>query len=221
MEEMAILGVIGLGCVALGLYLAYSARPRTRPRSVRSDRRKYPRLGAHPSTLVPPMEVSGPLDPDPVQTPEADRWRALTEEIPFPSAYGEDAVVALIRTPRSAYVYWERSGGAEQQLRRRLGEEGYAATVPVLRVWEGGRLVRTIRLHEHDDHWFLHDGLEPGRHYTFTYERLAPDGRSWRICRSNPIAMPYDTPGARTPEMLYRYLGGDRPGAVAGSIQRR
>lgn len=221
MEEMALLGLIGLGCVAGGLYLAYSARPRTRLRSDGPDRRQNTAPGAHPSTLVPPMEVSEPLDPDLVQEFEAARWRALTEDIPFPATYDEDAVVALIRTPRSAYVYWERSGGAEHELRQRLGEEGYAATVPVLRVWEGGRLVQTIQLHEHDDHWFLHDGLEPGRCYAFTYERRAPGGHCYRLSQSNPIAMPHDTPGARTPEMLYRYLGGDRPGRVAGSIQQR
>ncbi|HEY3364564.1 MAG TPA: DUF4912 domain-containing protein [Symbiobacteriaceae bacterium] len=146
-------------------------------------------------------------------------WSALTEEIPLPDTYDADVTVALIRTPRSVYVYWDRGGGGETDLKARMGEQEYDATVPVLRLWDDGRNVRNIQVHERDDHWFVNDGLEAGRHYVFSYERRTPGGLYYRLSQSGPINLPHDWPATRTPAILVSYFGG-QPGEVAGSLRR-
>lgn len=153
---------------------------------------------------------------------EPEDWSALAEEIPYPISYGEDVTVALIRTPRSAYVYWDRGGPGEADLRDRLGEAEYGRSIPVLRVWENGVLRHTIDVHDHDDHWFVHEGLEPGHSYVFSYERRTSGGLFYKLSQSGPIEMPHDQPTGQTPSELLRYFGNEgRPGGTAaGSLWR-
>lgn len=157
-------------------------------------------------------------------------WSLLHEEIPLPSSYEEDIVMALVRNPRSVYVYWDRSGDGEENLEAMLGEEQWKTTVPCLRVYDlttgaypglpNGR-IWTIPLGEYDDHWFIHDIVEPGKQYVFSFERMLPDGRFFTIAQSTPVLMPFDAPAPEAMgRMLYQLFG--RPGEqhVPGSLWR-
>lgn len=129
-------------------------------------------------------------------------WSLLDEEEPLPTQYGEDRVVAMVRNPRSLYVYWERSGFGEENLRVVLGDE-YERTVPVLRLFdvtEGAYPGQpeghshTLIVGEHDDHWFIHHLAEPGHRYVVSFERRTEDGRYYLISHSGPVQMPHEGP---------------------------
>lgn len=153
-------------------------------------------------------------------------WSRLNEPIPLPDRYGEDMVVAMVRNPRSLYVYWERNGHGDENLRAMLGDEAWPRTVPVLRIFDvtsgaypgqtGGRSF-VIEVHEHDDHWFINEGIEPGRRYVVSYERRTPDGQYYMLTHSNPVSTPADRPG--DPSLLYQRYG-RQPGEWSGSPWR-
>ncbi|MFZ5813967.1 MAG: DUF4912 domain-containing protein [Bacillota bacterium] len=149
--------------------------------------------------------------------PETD-WSLLYDHDPLPADYGEDAVVAIVRNPRSLYVYWERAGGGEERLRAMLGDAVYRTTIPCLRLFDvttGGAFA--VDLAEHDDHWFVH-GLEPGHRYVVSFERRTEDGRYYLLALSSPVSLPHESPATRG--MLYARLEQQMAGARVGSPWR-
>lgn len=157
---------------------------------------------------------------------EAD-WSDLHEDLPLPEPGEEDdAVVALVRNPRSLYVYWETGGTSAKHLRKMLGEEQWQRSTPYLRLFnvtagaypgrpEGHTLA--IDLSEEDDHYFLNEGLQPGNRYVVSYERRTPDGRYYMISHSGPVALPPDGPegGGKVIELY-----GQEPDSWSGSSWR-
>lgn len=146
------------------------------------------------------------FQPDPVWAHEMAEeldWSGLHDEFPLPEHYGEDALTALVRNPRSLYVCWDRTGFGEENLQTMVGEDEYKSTVPCLRVYDldsgaypgqpGGH-VQTIDVGEHDNHWFINHGIEPGRHYIVSFERRTAGGRSYLFSHSGPLATPHDSP---------------------------
>lgn len=153
-------------------------------------------------------------------------WSALHEHGPLPQAApGEDAVVAMVRNPRSLYVYWEKDGFGDENLKDMLGE-AWRQTEPVLRVFDvtsgahpgqtGGDSF-TIKVGESDDHWFVNEGIEPGHRYVVSYERRTQDGRYFLISHSSPVQVPHAD--AADPNLLYQ-LYGRQPGSWSGSPWR-
>lgn len=137
-----------------------------------------------------------------------------------------DELVALVRNPRSLYVYWESGSPEERRLRHMLGEDGWRATVPCLRVFDvtaGGHPSRpgshslVMDLTEEEDHAFITQGLQPGHRYVVTQERRTREGRYYLIAHSSPVAMPQDGPGEES--QLYR-LYGRQHGQWSGSPWR-
>lgn len=129
------------------------------------------------------------FQPDP-QAP----WAALDEPDRLPEA-AEDGVTAIVRNPRSLYVYWERAGGGEQRLREMLGEAAFRATRPCLRVFDvSTEGAFTIDVHEQDDHWFIND-LEPGHRYVVSFERRTDAGQYFLVSLSAPVSTPAEAAG--------------------------
>jgi hypothetical protein len=169
------------------------------------------------------------FNPDPswaeAAPPERD-WSALQEDIPLPEDYGEDAVVAMVRNPRSLYVYWEAGGFGDENLQAMLSDAEWQATRPVLRVFDvtsgaypgqaGGHTFE-IEVSEQDDHWFVNEGIEPGHRYVVSLERRAQDHQYYMISHSGPVSVPNDGPAAGSE--LYR-LQGRQPGEWSGSPWR-
>lgn len=172
--------------------------------------------GSTPVEFVPDPSWSGTAAPD---------WSALQEEVPLPEQYGEDAVVAMVRNPSSLYVYWERSGFGEENLRSLLGSE-WRQSVPVLRVFDvtsgahpgqSGGHSWEIQVGETDDHWFINEGIQPSRRYVVSYERRTPDGQHYLISHSAPVQTPAQGP-AQQSELYARY--GRQPDNWTGSPWR-
>lgn len=123
-------------------------------------------------------------------------WPGLNDEIPLPQQYGEDTVTALVRNPFSLYVYWDRSGRGDENVAELLGG---MYSEPVLRVYDldsgahpgqNGGHVQVIRVGEMADHWFINEGLEPGRRYIVSYERETTSGQHYLLSQSAPVKMP-------------------------------
>jgi hypothetical protein len=150
--------------------------------------------------------------------PESD-WAGLHEVMPLPANYGEDAVIAMVRNPRSLYVYWDRSGYGEENLRAMLGDE-WEQTTPCLRLFDvtsgaypgqSGGHSWTIETDDHHDHWFINNGIEPGHRYVVSYERRTPDGEYYMLSHSGPVQMPHDQPAdAGLLQEVYGFQTGDR-----------
>lgn len=154
-------------------------------------------------------------------------WEGLNDPTPLPSHYTEEAIAALVRNPRSLYVYWERSSITDQNLFNTLGEDTYRRSTPCLRVTDvtpgadPGQLAgRTwlLDVSELDDHWFVHDGIEPDHTYEVSFGRRTADGLYIVLSHSEPVHTPHETPAPGAEGMLYRLHVG-RPGE--GSPQWR
>ncbi len=144
-------------------------------------------------TFQPDLELGDEIafQPD----PQAD-WANLDDIDDLPPGYGEDEVAAIVRNPRSLYIYWERAGEGETRLREMLGEERYGQSVLCLRIFDtGGIGARTVDISPHDDHWFLND-LEPGHTYVVSLERRTPDDRYYLLSLSDPVRLPHESPAA-------------------------
>lgn len=156
----------------------------------------------------PDFEVGDELGPD--------DWSLLHDHDQLPAAYGEDIVTAIVRNPRSLYIYWELDGDGVDTLRQMLGNTEYRKTVPCLRVFDlTANTDFFIDVSDHDDHWFLH-GLMPQHRYAVAFGRRRPDGRFYLIARSAPVMTPPES-AAVPPEgsrLLYQRIAQ----AVGGGI---
>lgn len=129
--------------------------------------------------------------------------------------YGEDQTVALVRNPRSLYVYWERAGHGDENLSAIMTEDEWKQAEPCLRVYnvtsgaypgrEGGHTF-DLGVSELESHYFINSGIEPGQEYIVAYGRLLADGQFYLISQSEKVATPHDSP-AGEPDMLYRLYG--------------
>jgi len=144
-------------------------------------------------TFAPDLELGDEIafQPDP-----AADWAFLNEPEPLPARYGEDGITAIIRNPRSLYLYWELSDESEARLRQMLGPDRFAQTICCMRLFDiekpGSRTIDLVGAH---DHWFLND-LEPGHRYVVSLERRTPDGAYYLLSLSNPVTMPQESPAA-------------------------
>lgn len=157
-------------------------------------------------------------------------WDGLNDPMPLPSRYTEEAITALVRNPRSLYVYWERANQTDENLLTTLGEEAYRKSTPCLRITDvtpgadpgqlaGRKWLQDVS--ELDDHWFVQDGIEPDHTYEISFGRRTADGRYIVLSHSLPVRTPHDSPAPAAGEsMLYQlYVG--QPGGQAGSPQWR
>lgn len=121
-------------------------------------------------------------------------WSLLDDHDELPADYGEDVITAIVRNPRSLYVFWERSGGGEQRLREMLGEAAYRETIACLRVFDLTATVDfTIDVGDRDEYWFIH-GLEPRHRYSVSYGRRRRDGHHYLLALSTPVTTPPESP---------------------------
>jgi hypothetical protein len=108
----------------------------------------------------------------------------------LPWTYGDDALVALPRDPRTLYVYWDHHG--ETLKNGFSGLEGAHAQIWVFgRRPDGGwDRVRTVDFALESRSYFIHD-LEPGRVYRAEIHLLDRAGRQRRLQEpSNEMQLP-------------------------------
>jgi hypothetical protein len=138
---------------------------------------------------------------------EISDWSELNRSVPLPQGYHADELVALVRNPRSLYVYWEHDSLGERSLHQALGD-AYGQTEPVLRIFDVTAGATTaeplvIPLQASDDHCFITESIQPGRRYLVSFERRAPDGRFYLVSHSSTVETPnahLQQPSAANPQ---------------------
>ncbi len=133
----------------------------------------------------------------------------------LPWGYGDDAVVALPRDPRSLFLYWDHAG---ETLRR--GYDGLDH--PRAQLWlfagvgAGWERIRTLDVALESRGYYLHD-LEPGRTYRAEIRAVDRAGRERLLGpSSNEIALPPFGPSAVADDRFVRLPWDRRLGGPLG-----
>jgi hypothetical protein len=118
------------------------------------------RAAPHPMTEAAVEAARGA--PRAERAEAAPAWDEQLGDLPW--AYGDDALVALPRDPRTLYLYWDHS--AETLRRAWEGLEGGRAEIWLFAGLAGGgwERVQTVPFALEARGWYLHE-LEPGRVY--------------------------------------------------------
>jgi hypothetical protein len=103
----------------------------------------------------------------------------------LPVDYESDVATALARDPHTLFVSWDFTPAT-----RARAMEGLDSPRPVLRVYEGDKLVRVEEFALESRSFYIH-GLPPGRSYRVEAHFVGRDGRSRRIGSStHPVRLP-------------------------------
>lgn len=103
----------------------------------------------------------------------------------LPVDYASDVAMALARDPHTLFVSWDFS-----PVTLARAKEGLDSPRPVLRVYEGDRVVRVEEFVIEARSFYIH-GLPPGRSYRVEAHFVGRDGRSRRIGPStHPVVLP-------------------------------
>jgi hypothetical protein len=116
----------------------------------------------------------------------------------LPKNYGDTRIAILPRDPIWFYAYWEISGEAYEDLRRKLGDQKFEASRWALRVYDvtdiafnGDNANRffDIFIDPRSDNWYVNVG-EVNRNWCVDIGITTPDGKFIAVARSNILAMP-------------------------------
>jgi hypothetical protein len=103
----------------------------------------------------------------------------------LPVDYASDVAMALARDPHTLFVSWDFSLNT-----RARAMEGLDEPRPILRIYEGDKLVRVEEFVLESRSFYIH-GLPPGRSYRVEAHFVGRDGRSRRIGPStHPVMLP-------------------------------
>jgi hypothetical protein len=138
----------------------------------------------------------------------------------LPWGYGEDALVALPRDPRSAFLYWEHTPSTREEAF--AGLDGPRAQLWIFaRAGEGWERIRTVDFALESRGFYLHD-LEPGRTYRAEIHLVDRAGRERALGgSSNEVRLPPVGPSPIVDDRFVRIpwdvplgqaLGPGRPG---------
>jgi len=130
------------------------------------------------------------------ETPELDASFVL------PQGYGEDAITLMIRDPYWLYAYWELTQERGRELRDILGEDEFATSRLVLRVYDvTGTDMSAPNEHYDIDvspesrNWYV-NVMRVERDYSVDIGVIAPDGSFILIARSRRVSLPPIGPSA-------------------------
>jgi hypothetical protein len=131
----------------------------------------------------------------------------------LPVGYHDDSVSLLPRDPHTLWVCWDFSQQTARQAR-----EALPGARAVIRLFDGGHLVREVDVALESRSWYLHH-VTPGRRYraelvfvagSQSARRLGPSSNATLVPGEGPspivddkfIALPYEIPLARSAEVL-------------------
>jgi len=113
-------------------------------------------------------------------------WDALHEEAHLPEATHLDAgIVAMVRNPRSLYVYWGETNPSE------IKQNAYHCLKVSDLTTDTSFLVPIT---DGDDHWFINEGVEPGHRYIVSQGWQIPNGEFMEKASSDIVETPPGTP---------------------------
>ncbi|MFL5343224.1 MAG: DUF4912 domain-containing protein [Hyalangium sp.] len=111
----------------------------------------------------------------------------------LPLDYENDLALALARDPHTLFITWDFSAAILARAR-----DGLESPRPMLRVFDGDRLVREVEFVPESRSFYIH-GLPPGRPYRVEAHYVGREGRSRRIGHStHPLTLPRTGPSTDT-----------------------
>lgn len=145
------------------------------------------------------------LKPDPA-APAVEKLGEL------PAAYHDDALVLLIRNPRTLFAYWDYAPGTIA-----AAFEGLDSPRAVMRLFDGGRLARELDIAIEPCNWYV-SGVEPDREYRVEIHAVGVDGKSRRLGRSSAqVSVPPPQPSSTVEDRFVR-IPWDLPLARAADV---
>lgn len=109
---------------------------------------------------------------------------------PLPSAYHDDAFVALARDPFTLWLYWDF---APETVREAM--EGLRSPRTKLRIYQGAHRVRDIDFALESGSYYIND-LSPGERYEAEIVVIGENGERRLGRRSNSVALPHFGPSS-------------------------
>jgi hypothetical protein len=109
--------------------------------------------------------------------------------LPIPESYGLDRLVAMVRDPLCIFCYWELSGQALPELRKRLGPEMLPACTWALRLYRlKDYVAEDVEIQETANNWYLRLS-SPGKHQV-ELALLSPGGDWFSLLVSQVVETP-------------------------------
>lgn len=126
-------------------------------------------------------------------TPRSDGPQEADPGLPIPDSYGEDRLVLMVQDPNHLFAYWELTGGALDQAREQLGENG----APVLVLYgDDNTEQRDIDLA--GGNYYL--AVAPNTAYRADLAIRGSDGRLVVVVASSEVTTPAAGPSERLDE---------------------
>jgi len=128
----------------------------------------------------------------PQSKPEA-AVKTADEHSSFPEKYGKDQIVVMVRDPEWLHAYWEITATKQAEFSQQFGDI-WQSSNPVLRVYDithsnSEENFYDISINDHANNWYIHVG-KPDHTFFIDLGRVLPDGRFYRIARSNRVTTP-------------------------------
>ena len=124
--------------------------------------------------------------------PGYEERRASSSSLEFPQNYGKNQLTLLVRDPEWLHAYWEITDEVQGEFSKQFGDL-WNDSRAMLRIYDvtGGEqlLFKDIQIQDYAGSWYIHVGSS---NHTFFVDlgRLLPDGRFYRIARSNSVTTP-------------------------------
>lgn len=113
-------------------------------------------------------------------------------EFEFPSGYGDNKIILMVRDPYWAYAYWEISQAKLNEIKDQLGKEVCSKSKECLRVYNTDNWQSfDIEVTGGAKNWYI---KVPACNASYCVEVgfITPDGRFVAAARSNTVTMPLD-----------------------------
>lgn len=176
---------------------AASAVPKAKKRSPTvKSRKKYPAIK---KIVVPTINLEEKVEESKYdigsvgQTfPESPLAAAKETRFEFPSGYGDNHIVLMVRDPHWLYTYWEINEKRRGEIIGEIGKDIFERSSEMLRVhdtnsWESFDLSLSYGARN----WYVHVP-NPGRTYCVEIGYKTPDGRFIAAAHSNWVKTPLD-----------------------------
>jgi len=120
------------------------------------------------------------------------------ERFVFPRVYGDTKIVLLVRDPWWLHAYWEVNREKEKEIRRMLGDDVYARSKYILRVYDitdiefdgtNAHSYFDIEITPGADNWYIEVG-KPNRTWCVDLGIFTPEKKFFLVCRSNIVRTP-------------------------------
>jgi hypothetical protein len=130
---------------------------------------------------------------------QPSREEHISRNIPLPSGYGKDRIVAMVRDPWWVFAYWEITPQNEQSIRERISQMGQNFDRSVLRIYDitgvanfDGSNAKNhfdITLKDLTRNWYVDVGA-PAKRWCIEIGMLTKEGSFYSLAKSNVISTP-------------------------------